>query len=351
MLRGKIVFSSGMRLDYDIWSLELENGELRQLTRGKGINTHPRWSPDGRLIAYVATGEDLIPSLWVMNADGSGKRRITHDIFCQSPSWAPDGSHLIFAGNHADKSDVDICRVDLQESFIETIYSRPGLEQSPTYAPDGRHIIFSGVVSDGSGLIALENREIIEYDVVSGSSRVLASHMARDDGPLYSPDGTRIAFISHRKSLTSEQIRLSVEEYRDILMKGSNAEAREAMKAMIQNERDGDVWVMNRDGSGLKQLTDDSYYDSGVCWSPCSRFLMYSGSFVDEPETERLKVINSVTGDPVSFSYDRRRLEEDCGGSGFLNTSFMQRIIPDFIERHLLPSAFWGEEQYPDWAP
>jgi Tol biopolymer transport system component len=350
MLRGKIVFSSGMRLDFDIWRLDLVSGELRQLTHGKGINTHPRWSPDGRLIAYVATEDDNIPSLWVMNGDGSGKRRLTRDTFCQGPDWAPDGSHLIFAGNSADRSDVDLCRVDLKGSSIEVLYSRPGMELSPNYAPDGHHIIYSGVVSDPSGLVALENREIIEYNLLNRTSRVLASHVARDDGPLYSPDGTRIAFISHRKTSSSEQIRLSLQEYHEILRNGSNAEARDAMKAMMRNERDGDVWVMNRDGSGLTQLTDDAFYDSGVCWSPCGRFLMYSSSFVDDPETERLKVINAVTGDPVSFSYDRHRLEQELGTYQFLNVSPVQRLIPDFIERHLLPRAFWGEEQYPDWA-
>jgi dipeptidyl aminopeptidase/acylaminoacyl peptidase len=86
----------------EVYLADLQSGAIRQLTRRKGPDANPRWSPDGKLIAYTgfdstdATWQDA--SIYVMNADGSAPRALTK-AFDRSPSgmfWASDGSGIWF---------------------------------------------------------------------------------------------------------------------------------------------------------------------------------------------------------------------------------------------------------------
>jgi hypothetical protein len=73
---------------------------------GRGQGT-PRWSPDGRWIAYDATGEDAVPHIYLVNADGGPSRRLTQWASVeQVPSWSRDGTSVYFVSNRAGRSDV-----------------------------------------------------------------------------------------------------------------------------------------------------------------------------------------------------------------------------------------------------
>src|SRR5438105_15960937 len=106
-LTGKIVFASGRATDFDIWSLELATGKLLQLTSGDHFNEYPRWSPDGGRIVFISAQEDLIPSVWVMDAEGGNRRKHTEKIHCQYPSWSPDGRKIVFTANALDPNARD----------------------------------------------------------------------------------------------------------------------------------------------------------------------------------------------------------------------------------------------------
>ena len=67
-LSGRIVFSSGRAVDFDIWSLDLDSGRLTQLTKGDNWNDYPRWSPDGSKVAYISSTIGSPPALWTMDA-------------------------------------------------------------------------------------------------------------------------------------------------------------------------------------------------------------------------------------------------------------------------------------------
>ena len=113
---------------------------------------------------------------------------------------------------------------------------------------------------------------------------------------------------------------------------------------------DGDVYVANRDGTHLVQLTDDHRADRSLCWSPCGNFLMYTSTELDNPNTDRLCVINANSGEPVPFSYDRGPLEREIGANQALNQGLYARLTPDILERLFVESSFWGAERHPDWT-
>lgn len=349
-LTGTVVFSSGKALDFDIWSLNLATGKLSQLTRGTHFNDYPRWSPDGSSIAFVRIEDDSIPSLWVMDRDGTSQRRITHDITCQFPSWHPDGTRIIFTGNAGDRSELKVCSVSMDGAEVQTLFDAPGIESTPRISPDGGSVIFAASRPDSGKFSPLGVTDILEYRFSDGSVRAIHSHPAHDSGPIYSPDGERIAFTSHRNGKSGAEYQEVFEQYRQIIRHGTNAQARKAMQLMKAFQDDGDVYVSNRDGTHLVQLTDDHRADRSVCWSPCGNFLMYTSTELDDPNTDRLRVINANSGEQVPFSYDRGPLEREIGAHQALNQGVFARLTPDIVERLFVESSFWGAERHPDWT-
>ena len=77
-------------LGAEIYTVHADGTRLRKLTRSPGWNFFPDWSPDGRRILF-ASGRDGGTDLFVMNADGSGQRNLTHtpNVSESIASWAP----------------------------------------------------------------------------------------------------------------------------------------------------------------------------------------------------------------------------------------------------------------------
>src|SRR5438094_2307149 len=78
-----------------IWLADVSSGQVRQLTAGPGSDRQPRWSPDGRTLAFVST-RDSGAQLWVLPIAGGDARRVSHvPDGVSDPLWLPDGSGLL----------------------------------------------------------------------------------------------------------------------------------------------------------------------------------------------------------------------------------------------------------------
>lgn len=349
-ISGKVVFASGRSTDFDIWLLELSSGQLTQLTRGEHFNDHPKWSPDGQSIAYLSRREDGVSSLWVMDGNGENPRQLTDGISCASPTWGPEGRTIYFTGNAAFAGEMSVCAYSLDTGKIEPICDYPGIESALSCSPDGSRLIFASVSSHLDAYRPRGATDIIEYDLTHKVFNSIFEHPAKENDPVYSPDGTRIAFTSHRNDMSEEDFQRAFNEYRQVVMEGTNAEARAAMIKLKSFQGDSDVYVASNDGTNLIMLTNDGYVDRGVCWSPCSNYLMYSSHAEKGQGTDRLHIINSLNGEVVPFEYDRQPLERDMGVGEVLNQTWMQRLTPDTVERMFLEPQFLGSERHPDWT-
>ena len=88
-LSGRIVFDN----HEDVWTINADGADLTRLTHSPASEFDPSWSPDGTRIVYRSDRGDE-SAIWVMNADGTGQRRVTAGL---SPAWSPDGSSIAFA--------------------------------------------------------------------------------------------------------------------------------------------------------------------------------------------------------------------------------------------------------------
>ena len=161
----RIVFTSLKGGDLDIYTMNIDGTDVKQLTDAPGYDGGAWWSPDGTKIVYrahhpkdsleLAQYRDLLaaglirPSkveLFVMNADGSDNRQITHLGGANfGPSWTPDGKRIIFSSNHKTprSGNFDLYLVNLDGSNLEQVTTNPVFDGFPMFSPDGRHIIWA----------------------------------------------------------------------------------------------------------------------------------------------------------------------------------------------------------------
>ncbi|MDP2479449.1 MAG: hypothetical protein Q8W51_04865 [Candidatus Palauibacterales bacterium] len=161
---NRIVFTSMRDGDLEIYTMDPDGGNVRRLTHEVGYDGGPFFSPDGRLIVYRAYHpatpreeagyRDLLkrglvrPSvmeLWVMHADGSGKRQLTHNGAANfAPYFHPDGRRIIFASNMRDPSsrDFDLYLIGVDGSGLERVTTHSDFDGFPMFSRDGRRLVF-----------------------------------------------------------------------------------------------------------------------------------------------------------------------------------------------------------------
>jgi TolB protein len=161
----RIVFTSLKDGDLDIYTMNTDGTDVRRLTNTPGYDGGAWWSPDGRQIVYRAnhptdpaelqTYRDLLaqrlvrPSrveLYMMNADGSNQRQITHLGGANfGPSWTPDGKRIIFSSNYRQprSGNFDLYLIDPDGSNLEQVTFDESFDGFPMFSPDGKKLIWA----------------------------------------------------------------------------------------------------------------------------------------------------------------------------------------------------------------
>jgi Tol biopolymer transport system component len=171
---GRIVFDN----HDDVWSINADGTGLTRLTDSPSLEFDPSWSPDGTRIAYRSDRNDE-SELWLMNADGSDRHRVARGGF---PAWSPDGSKIAYAS----PSSISIMNAD--GSGQRRVPHTDGGEY-PSWSPDGTRIAF----------LRTTPGEHLTYIVDVDGSRVVDLSRLGDCWQVdWSPDGRSILFASHR---------------------------------------------------------------------------------------------------------------------------------------------------------
>jgi len=161
----RIVFTSLKDGDLDIYTMNVDGSDVSRLTTTPGYDGGPWWSPDGTKIVYRAwhppdsTGladyQALLaqrmvrPSrmeLWVMNADGSDQRQITSLGGANfGPSWTPDGRRIVFSSNYKNprSRNFELYLINLDGSGLEQVTTHEEFDGFPMFSPDGRRIVWA----------------------------------------------------------------------------------------------------------------------------------------------------------------------------------------------------------------
>jgi Tol biopolymer transport system component len=223
----EIIFASDRDGTFHIYVVNVDGSGLVRLTNEAAGDLSPRWSPDGKFIAFSRVG-----AIYVMDSDGANVRKVTDPQPestappCEAGGflggWSPDGKQLTFYAASATRGLGQVCTVDLDGSNLTVVASEPpGYHVEPTWSPKDDWIAYRSIRD--------ENHEIYIVKPDGTSEKNLTNHPATDIEPDWSPDGEWIVFSSDRSGAF-------------------------------------DLYMMKADGSDLARLTTSTGKDSDPSW-------------------------------------------------------------------------------------
>jgi len=196
----------------DIYTMPIAGGTPTRITSGLAFDMQPRFSPDGRLIAFTSDrgGGD---NIWVMNADGSGARAITRETFrlLNAPTWSRDGQYIAARKHFTTQRSLGTGEIWLYHvsgvgdgvPLVERPNPRFQKELGePAFSGDGSSIFFSRNTTPGDTFIYAQdsNQEVFaieRYDMATGERSQVAGGPGGAVRPTPSPDGHYLAYV-HR---------------------------------------------------------------------------------------------------------------------------------------------------------
>jgi dipeptidyl aminopeptidase/acylaminoacyl peptidase len=239
-----------------IYTVGLAGGPPRQITQDGTDNERPKWSPDSRQIFYTSN-RDGSKQLWVMDADGSHSRQITHfSTEATGQIVSPDGKKLVFVSEiYPECGSDDACNKRMLDEetksklkarvYTSLLYRHwnewkgkrrqhifsievdgtgakdltPGTHEAPPFSlagvedysisPDSMEVAFTMNVDADQALST--NSDIYTVPISGGEPKKITVGLGADDQPAYSPDGKLLAFLSQQRAgYESDRWRLMV---------------------------------------------------------------------------------------------------------------------------------------------
>jgi len=226
-------------------------------------------------IAYVRQ-DGRVKEIWMMDYDGENQRQITHDrSLALSPSWAPWGSELAFTT--FKRGNPDLYLFDMTRGASYPFSTRPGLNTAPNYSPDGKWIACT-LSRDGNAEIYLISRD-------AQTAKRLTRNTVIDTSPSFSPTGREVMFTSNRTG-SPQVFVMDVDglNQRLVTIEGSYNDSPQwspkGDKICYAARHDGifDVIVMDANGSNPIQITSNAGHNENPHWSADGRKIVFSSS-------------------------------------------------------------------------
>ncbi len=279
---GRIAFHSDRTGDLEIWVMDANGNNLRQLTNTPGRDIEPDWSPDGQTIAFSSgrEAEDDV-QLYLMDADGGNQRRLMDFIAADQVGarWSPDGQWIAFFTNV--NGPLDIYKVRADGTELTQLTADASNNFMPDWSPDGERIVF---VSERD-----RNREIYVMNADGSNPVRLTDNIADEQRPRWSPDGALILFQSDRDGQNSlyvmdapaldvagpidQEARLLtfpafLDESPNWALNGGAILFSSNRDSEVLNLPNWEIYWLSPDGTQITRLTNSPTLDRFPAWTP-----------------------------------------------------------------------------------
>ena len=251
-----------------LWMVEAVTGIAQQFTYGEVKDVSPRWSPDGKRIAFLRT-KDKRTQIWVIPADGGEARQFTQlgEGSIGAPEWSPDGKRIAFTfrPTHPNWTQ-EACQKRAEK----------GQSNPPRIITRLRYRC------EGAGFLDL-HQHIWTCDATTGEAEQITDGEYDDDGPVWSPDSRWIAFVANRSDDPDTK------------------------------PYEVNIWLVPAEGGALQKIPTPTGYKKNPTWAPDGGQIAYIGY-----ETQ---------DDPWVARNDRLWIVSLQGGSARCLTGSLDRIV------------------------
>jgi len=275
-----------------LWMIPFSGGDAIPLTAEGVSSTHPRWSPDGKFLAFLSARNGGKTQVWLLNRLGGEAQRLTDTVQdVQDFSWSPDGRRLALVLRDPSPEELAAAKSNAQTAAHS---SEASDSESKVQSPKTKRpwiIDRLQFKQDEVGYLDRRRTHLYVFTLSSKSLTQITSGDFDDSEPAWSPDSKLIAFTSNRSTPDADRT------------------------------YNTDIWTVAADntdkGAHLTQVTTNPGSDSSPAWSPDGKWIAYVTQL-----------------DPKLFDYATRHLAivRSSGGEASILTLFLDRnsIEPRF---------------------
>jgi TolB protein len=207
----------------DLFDYNFNTGAMRLLSNRKGINSGASYHPNGKQLALTLSYAGN-PDVYLLNIDSRSTTQLSRSVgFDVDPNFSPDGSKVAFVSSRAGKPMVYTMSTS-NPSDVKRITYAGQYNATPNWSPDGKKIVFAGWIDAHFDI----------FTVTADGTKIerFTKNEGNNEDPSFSPDGSMIAFSSNRAN------------------------------------KEKAIYIMNSDGTNVKRLTFGLGNCSGSKWSP-----------------------------------------------------------------------------------
>jgi len=323
----------------NIWMMPTRGGEPRRMTNSPKGDSSPRWSPDGKSLAFIS-GRENGDQVWLLPVDGGEAKRLT-DISTgvSDLGWSPDGKRLLFTSRVYPECPTDSCNQAKDDSvesspvkaklydhllfrhyrswddgkrshlFVYDLETEKTYDLTPwkfdvpavalapgrsyDFSPDGKQVCF--VMNTDSVLTLSTNNDLFVIPVTGGEWKRITTNPANDVGPRYSPDGRYIAYLAIvHPGYESDRVRLMLYDRRNGEIRNLTPDFDRSVRGIVWGPSSkrifftavdrgrSVVYQINVKGEKITRLVDDAVCRN-VAVSPKGRTIFYLKSNSIQP--------------------------------------------------------------------
>jgi TolB protein len=170
----RIAFTASEAGNADVWVMNADGSGARRLTKDAALDLSPAWSPDGKRITFVSDRAGT-PQLYVMSADGGDARRLTFQgNYNQTPQWSPRGDLVAFTARD-ERKVFDVFVISPDSGRINRLTQDQGrTNEEPSWAPNGRLVVFKSDRGGASQLVVSDPRGERQTVIATGVGELSA---------------------------------------------------------------------------------------------------------------------------------------------------------------------------------
>jgi len=229
-----------------IWMIPAAGGDAIPMTADGNSSSHPRWSPDGKYLAFLSEREEGKTQVWLLDRRGGEAQQLTETIQdVDDVAWSPDSKRLVLILQDPSADEKEEAEAKKKCDADDKDCKAKKKDHTPRAVVVDRYLF----KEDEIGYLDRRRKHLYVFDIASKALTQITSGDYDDEGPAWSPDGKQIAFTSNRSTPDPDRT------------------------------PDSNIWVVAADntdkGAHLTQVTTNPGEDESPTWSPDGKWIAY----------------------------------------------------------------------------